>query len=301
MLITIFTPTYNRGYIIGKLYESLKKQSFRDFEWLIIDDGSTDNTDSLIESFKRNNDFFPIRYVKTENGGKHRAINKGVKMAEGELFFIVDSDDHLSQDALNLIAVEHQTTLGLPNNNICALFGLRCYPNGHIIGKSFDGKRIVTDSIKAWKHGIRGDKGEVYVTKILKNYPYPEIEGEKFATESIVWDRMSHDGYRFVYFNENICICEYRSDGLTHQGWSLYAKNPIQWSICLGQNFSFGKYSRYEISPQIFIYYQNLKGNISIKKMSEYSGLSSFHIVSSVILQYILNILRYIGKKPRLK
>ena len=93
--ITVFTPTYNRCYIIGALYESLKKQTFQDFEWIVVDDGSTDDTEAFFAEILKEEHFFDISYVKVENGGKHRAINQGLSMAKGELFFIVDSDDYV--------------------------------------------------------------------------------------------------------------------------------------------------------------------------------------------------------------
>ena len=102
--ITVFTPTYNRAYIIETLYRSLQRQTYRDFEWLVVDDGSADNTKELFEAWQQEDNFFPIRYVKQENGGKCRAINKGLELADGELFFTVDSDDYLTDDALEKVA-----------------------------------------------------------------------------------------------------------------------------------------------------------------------------------------------------
>ena len=101
--ITVFTPTYNRAYIIENLYQSLRKQTYTDFEWLVVDDGSADNTQELFEGWQQEDNPFPIRYVKQENGGKCRAINHGLKLARGELFFTVDSDDYLTDDALEKI------------------------------------------------------------------------------------------------------------------------------------------------------------------------------------------------------
>ena len=105
MRITVFTPTYNRSYIIERLYHSLKRQTFRDFEWIVIDDGSTDDTELRFTQIQNDSNDFPIHYIKTANGGKHRAINKGVTRASGELFYIVDSDDFLPDDALEIILV----------------------------------------------------------------------------------------------------------------------------------------------------------------------------------------------------
>ena len=100
MFITVFTPTYNRGYLLPRLFSSLRNQSFKDIEWLIVDDGSTDNTHDVVMAFIEEN-IIPIRYVFKRNGGKHQAINEGVKHAKGELFFIVDSDDMLPTNALH--------------------------------------------------------------------------------------------------------------------------------------------------------------------------------------------------------
>lgn len=102
-MITIFTPTYNRAYRLPNLYKSLQEQTCKDFEWLVVDDGSTDNTSKLFEQWQAEENSFPIRYFKQPNGGKHRAINRGVKEAKGELFFIVDSDDTLSSNAIRIV------------------------------------------------------------------------------------------------------------------------------------------------------------------------------------------------------
>ena len=101
-MITVFTPTYNRAYIIPKLYESLKRQTVKDFEWLVVDDGSTDNTSELLAEWTKENDF-PVRYIWQPNGGKPRAITKALAEAKGEWFFIVDSDDFISDDAIETI------------------------------------------------------------------------------------------------------------------------------------------------------------------------------------------------------
>lgn len=113
--ITVFTPTYNRGYIIEKLYRSLQRQTFQDFEWVVMDDGSTDNTEEIFESWMQEDNRFPIRYYKQENGGKCRAINRGLDLAKGELFFIMDSDDYLTDNALERIVYWESTIAGQQN------------------------------------------------------------------------------------------------------------------------------------------------------------------------------------------
>ena len=100
MIITVFTPTYNRAYIIKNLFNSLKNQTFQNFEWIIVDDGSTDNTEEVVKEWLNESLFFKIKYHKQKNGGKHTAINKGLELASGDVFFIIDSDDYITNDAL---------------------------------------------------------------------------------------------------------------------------------------------------------------------------------------------------------
>ena len=123
MKITVFTPTYNRGYAIEKLYRSLQRQSFKDFEWLIVDDGSTDNSEELIKNWICEENDFPIRYYKQENGGKCRAINRGLDLACGKLFFTVDSDDYLTDNALERINYWENTIANQPG--FCGVAGNR--------------------------------------------------------------------------------------------------------------------------------------------------------------------------------
>lgn len=113
--ITLFTPTYNRGYIISRLYESIKRQTFRDFEWIIFDDGSTDDTENLVNIWKSENKDFPIIYIKGKNGGKCRATNRALEVARGEIFFTIDSDDYLTDDACEKINDWMESIRNLPD------------------------------------------------------------------------------------------------------------------------------------------------------------------------------------------
>lgn len=212
-LFTVFTPTYNRSYIIGKLYESLIRQSFRDFEWLVVDDGSTDDTGTLIAKFVAENKI-PIRYIRQENGGKHRAINRGVREAHGELFFIVDSDDYLADNALERTA-QHYSKIRR-NPEFCGVSGLRILPNGEKAGGE-ENWSIIDATAKEirTKYGVKGDLAEVWKTEILGRFPFPEFEGETFCGEMLVWRRIARAGYKLRFFYEKIYICDYLPDGLT--------------------------------------------------------------------------------------
>lgn len=297
MLVTVFTPTYNRGYIIAKLYESLKQQTFKDFEWLIVDDGSTDNTEEIINDFIANDNVFPIRYIKTINGGKHRAVNIGVKKAQGELFFIVDSDDYLPDNALKIIK-DVEGTIDNKNKHLFAgICGLRFFTNGQPVGSSFNADYIDATTLDKGKLGIRGDKAEVFYTKVLKKYPFPEFKGEKFCTESIVWDKISHDGLKLRYFNQNIYLCEYLGDGLTKQGYDLYASNPQQWGLSINQDFKFGKISFRGKCIELYKYFVLTRSALSFNKISKYTGFGKADIATSVVYIYIQELFkRLLGK-----
>ena len=301
MKITVFTPTYNRGYIIGNLYNSLKRQTYTNFEWLVIDDGSTDNTRQIFDDYEKQENFFPIRYLKQENGGKHRAINKAVKLANGELFFIVDSDDYLPDDALELIVnIENK----IPENQkekFAGLCGLKSYSNGIDVGETFEGESLDISILERYKYNIKGDKAEVFYTNILKNFPFPEYKGEIFCTESIVWDRLSYAGYKLRFFNKTIYLCNYLEDGLTHQGLLLYAKNPQQWGTCISQDLAFKKYKTYEISIQVYKFYLCEKNKLTMLQISKYLHMSKSKVSFFVLFQTVLDVFRKMTTGSRIK
>ena len=224
MTITVFTPTYNRGHILPKLYESLQEQTCKDFEWLVVDDGSTDNTSKLFEQWQAEENTFSIRYFKQPNGGKHAAINHGVLETKSELFFIVDSDDELTADAIALIKQRYQKVRD--DDTVAGIIGMRIYPDGKRIGgeASFE-DTICTRNDFRYKKKINGDLAEVYKTDILRQYPFPIVEGEKFCPESVVWQKIAKK-YKLLFFNKGIYVCEYLTDGLTHHVDQIRIKSP---------------------------------------------------------------------------
>lgn len=223
-MVTIFTPTYNRAYIIGELYWSLLEQTDRNFEWLIVDDGSTDNTRELIGSFVREAKI-SIRYFRQENGGKHRAINRGVREAAGELFFIVDSDDRLTPEAVARIVYHYDTIR--KDETFAGVCGLKAYFFGEKVGGESDFGILDCNALDyRFKYAMKGDMAEVFRTEILKGYPFPEIEGERFCPEGLIWNRIARK-YRIRYFYEKIYLCDYLSDGLTARIVKLRMKSPL--------------------------------------------------------------------------
>ena len=220
-MITVFTPTYNRSYIIKKLYLSLLCQTYKDFEWLIVDDGSTDDTQDLLLSIMSEKKI-QIRYFKQENGGKHRAINRGVQEANGELFFIVDSDDYLAENALE--RVHHHWSNVKDDAIFAGVCGIRVYPDGQKVGSKSN--FVILDCCSLdfkFKYKIKGDAAEVFKTDILKMYRFPDIPGENFCAESLIWNRIARK-FKIRYFQEPIYICEYLPDGLS----CSFLKNRVQ-------------------------------------------------------------------------
>lgn len=281
--ITVFTPTFNREYIIKNLYESLTKQTFEDFEWLVVDDGSKDNTEELIESFIKE-DLIKIRYIKQKNGGKHRSINKGIELANGELFFIVDSDDKLTDEALEII--NSSWDLIPDKEGFCGISGLRGYSSTDIIGNSHS-IDILDCSILdyRYRYNIKGDKAEVFLTKILKENKFPEFEGENFIAEGIVWNKLGSQ-YKMRWINEIIYICNYLEDGLTNKITSLRIKN-IQGTLLLYKTkTTYNIPYKYKLLSYInyyrFLYHSKLKKRDNIIENIEIGN------VSGIILGFLV-------------
>lgn len=231
--ITIFTPTYNRAYILGQLYRSIQKQTFRDFEWLIVDDGSTDNTEYLVNEWQKDANDFPIRYYKKDNGGKYRAINYALELAQGELFFTMDSDDYLSENALRRIAYWENTInnkhdyAGVAGNCGTSLYDSPNTP----LGKEYKDTTALARYSDNPKEVIDGERAFAWYTDIHRKYLYPEFEGEKFMTEAVTWNRMARDGYKIRFFDEIIWIYEYRNDGLTFNSNDNFLLNPRGYAL----------------------------------------------------------------------
>lgn len=250
--MTVFTPTYNRGYIIQQLYESLLRQTSKNFEWLVIDDGSTDQTEKLFESWQAKSDF-PIRYYKKENGGKHRAINHGLDLAAGELFFTVDSDDYLTDDAIEKV-IEWENRLEEKERYACIMgnCGLsRDDTPNTIFNKEFFDTTLLSRYPNNEFH-LDGERAIVFYTNVHRKFKYPEIPGEKFMTEAVVWNRIANAGYQARAYNNIIWIYEYRNDGLTTQGNRLFIENPRGYGIWLKEKALFSKGS---FKEQLTLYY----------------------------------------------
>lgn len=292
MRITVFTPTYNRAYTLPRLYESLKVQTFHDFEWVIVDDGSTDNTTEVVNGFIQGSPFFEIKYRKTENGGKHRAINRGMDMVSGELFLMMDSDDWLREDALEWIDRIENTIPVNQKHQFAGVYGLKCYADGSVIGSTFEGRTLDITYFERGKYGVAGDKAEVYYTKYMRQFPFPEYDGENFCTECLVWDQIAALGLKLRYFNEGIYFCEYLEDGLTHREKKLYAENPKQYGRYVHNNYVYRKQKRFHAMIKIYEYYLYEKERLSFREIVENLDLGMPTVVMALLVQVTADQLR---------
>lgn len=288
MKITVFTPTYNRGYLLDKLYKSLLKQTNTGFEWLIIDDGSTDDTKAIVQSFIRD-DKIKIRYIFQENGGKHRAINKGLDIAEGELFFIVDSDDTLIPTAIEIVLEKYKSVENCPE--FAGISFNRGYSEKEIVGKTFSSEFMDCTNLERGRNNILGDKSEIYRTKILRKIKFPEIEGENFMSEIVLWNEVARQGYKLRWFNEIIYICDYLGDGLTVNRDSIYLNNPIAHKLMINEllQIDFPIKSKVNI---IYNYYKLWKDKKSLIEISENININKFFIVGSIVIGVVKSKIR---------
>ncbi|MCI7289268.1 MAG: glycosyltransferase family 2 protein [Blautia sp.] len=255
--ITLFTPTYNRAYILENLYKSIQRQTYRNFEWLIVDDGSSDNTEGLVNKWLEDKNDFPIRYYKQTNGGKCRAINWGLDLAEGELFFIMDSDDYLTNNALERFVYWESTIANKPM--FMVVVGNRGttenYSPNRPLGASYRDGNVFERYPEYTKNVIDGEHAGVWYTEIHRKYKYPEFEGENFITPAVTWNRMAHDGYKVRVFDEIIWVCNYLQDGLTMQGNMRFIKNPKGAGLWLREKANFLHYSLIEKMKMWYTFY----------------------------------------------
>ena len=223
MKFTVFTPTFNRKELLEKLYKSLQKQTYTDFEWLIVDDGSTDGTGEKVKEFLEESKL-DIKYFYKENGGKQRAYNFATDKANGELFICLDSDDEYVENGFETILKYWEKYE--KNGEIAGMGYLSMYPDGEIIGSSFPEKEMISTQFDIYnKYGVKGDKGLMFRTEIIKKYKFPIFDDEKFITEAVVYNRIC-EKYKMVYVNEKIEIKEYQEDGLTAKYNNLLLRNP---------------------------------------------------------------------------
>ncbi len=228
-MLTIFTPTYNRRHLLSRLYASINQQNSKDFEWIIIDDGSTDDTKHYVQSLISSADF-KIIYRWQKNSGKHAAHNLATSIASGELFLCVDSDDYLAHAN---VTKEILDTWNLCKDNFsCAgILSLKGLQNGHILGNNLPSNINYCSSFDLTHfHQSKGERNLIYRTKYLKHCLYPIYSGETFCPDSYISDAISKT-YTFYLRPYIDVLCEYQPDGLSHTFSTLMKNNPCGFCV----------------------------------------------------------------------
>ena len=246
--LTIFTPSYNRAYILHKCYESLKRQSNKDFLWLIIDDGSTDNTKELVDSWIDEN-LIEIRYHYQNNQGMHGAHNTAYKLMDTELNVCIDSDDYMADDAVeNIINFWNKNK----RDDLAGIIALDAYEDGNIIGQKFPEDMRETTLFEINNiHKVPGDKKLVYRTELTKEYPYPLFEGETYVWLAYKYYKLD-EKYKLLTLNKVVCIVEYLEDGSSKNMLRQYRTNPKGFAFYRIENMKNSKASlKFKIKENI--------------------------------------------------
>lgn len=276
--VTVLTPTYNRKEYLNRLYESLVNQTCNDFEWLIIDDGSVDDTQKLIESFilegKVN-----IKYVGKDNGGKHTALNLGFSRLESLLTIIVDNDDYLVSDAIECI-IKMYEKYKLTDKEITGFVFLKGFNDTTPLSNWF----INDEQIEDYNEYVinqkrKGDKAEVFLSEVLKNVRFPEFDGEKFLAEGATWSKINHNK-KMVFINKIIYIAQYLEDGLSKSGRKMRLNNPYG-----------GRYHAEEYLDKRYVLSVRIKNSLLY---NIYNVVASVRHKEKLKLRYLINYFTFL-------
>ena len=235
--ITIFTPTYNRKHLLPNLFESLKKQTNKDFVWLVIDDGSSDGTSELFEEWKKQAVGFQIDYVQKKNGGKHTAIEKANEVCSTDYIVCVDSDDYLTENAVEQMYKEIDIIDKM--DDVCGVVTRRAKPNGEPFSINWVPNEMSLYFYElSKKYGYSTDTSLLFKTNIVNKFHFPIFKDERFVTESVYYNQFLYD-YKMYASNNLYYLAEYMPDGYTAQGLNLFFKNPEGYLYALKQNAYF--------------------------------------------------------------
>ena len=222
--LTIITPTYNRAHTLSACFNSLARQTCRDYQWIIVDDGSTDGTEELIESFAADGGV-PFDYIRKRNGGKHTALNSAHRYIKGKYVTVLDSDDVLAPNAVETIITEWKKYDS--NQAVNVLYFYKVTPEGALFCY-VDNPNTVTETYRVRRRSDMHSRDccDVFRTELFKRYPFPVFDGERFIGEGAAFLNIELAG-KGVYIDKAVYICEYLDDGLTKAGRKLRINNPL--------------------------------------------------------------------------
>lgn len=293
-MITVLTATYNRACLLPDLYRSLCRQTNHAFDWLIVDDGSTDGTETLVRQWEEDTPAFRLRYLRKENEGKNRALNDGVTRIETPFTMIVDSDDYLTDDAVAFLSTAAFEIAD--EENVAGVAVLRGTDAETPLQKPDipNGLYILASNLERAQHLLNRDACEVYKTELLRAHPFEVWPGEKFVPEEIVWDTIALKGFSLRWYPKVTCIVRYQEDGLTASSRRLQQQNPMGYASLfkhrahLAKSFRRRFYWNCQLFAQCFLG-RHLKFGLK-KNLSLCSLLSipfGFLLAGRRLLQYI--------------
>ena len=229
-LITVLTPSYNRAHLLPELFRSLCRQTDKLFDWLIIDDGSTDDTEALVNGWISSPQPFRIRYLRQKNGGKNRAVNDGVRLIDTPFTMIVDSDDYLTDDAIAFLSGAAQEIES--DKTLIGVAGLRGWDDHTPLEEpSFQkGDYVIANNLERKRYHLEKDACEVFKTDALFSHPFHVWPNEKFVPEQVVWNQLALEGYRLKWYHRVTCIVRYQEHGMTNDSWRLLRDNPMGYA-----------------------------------------------------------------------
>lgn len=290
--ITVITPTYNRAYILHQAYESLVNQTNKSFLWMIIDDGSTDNTYKIVQEWKKENKI-EIIYYKKNNGGKASALNYAFRKLKTDYWVCLDSDDFFSKDAIQKALNELDS---IKNDDVyCGLLALRNDPNT----KEVLGNKEIPNDLKSGtvielynKYKIRSEYIQFYKTSITKNYKFPEIKNEKFISPEYLAMKLN-EKYIFKFSKEIYCYCDYQEDGLTKNKKKIIINNPKGYTIIKKLSYKSSKFGIMKIKHGLMY----IVGSLLSKK--KYIIVKSPHKIITFLIfpiAFLIYKIRYSNK-----
>lgn len=289
--ITIFTPTYNRSYTLNRLYNSLVNQTCKDFEWIIVDDGSTDDTKKIVTDWISESEF-KIKYFYQENSGKHIAHNFGVENSSAPLFTCLDSDDWFYDNTIEKIL---SLSKEIKEQKYCGIIGLDTYENNDVIGSSFP-EGLLYDTWKniIFKHKLQGDKAIIFKTEILKRFPFPN-NTDKHMPPSYQLFKMGEE-HLFLLSNEHLKYVEYLPDGITSNIRKQYEKAPNNYAEyrLLMMELSVG--IKFKIKNIILF---NVAKIYTFKKMKEFNIKGTNKIMAIILYPLALLYVNFLKKNQR--
>lgn len=290
--ITVFTPTYNRAYCLERAYQSLLRQTCKDFEWLIIDDGSTDNTRELVESWQREG-LISIRYIYKENGGMHTAHNTAHANINTELCICLDSDDMLTDDCIDVVLTFWKNNEQY-HEKVAGIIAEDGYIGGGVVGTHLpNNMAIASEDHMREIMGVRGDKKLIFSSECAKKVPpYPEFEGEKFGSMGFKQCLIESElKLKWLVLPRIIYLVEYMEDGATRNMWKLYRHSFRGWDVARKQSMQYSL--RFKKRFRSAIHY--VSNSIFMKKYNFISDsprklLTLLAIPFGVILNIIIRI-----------